>query len=304
MQKGGDSLATTPTEKKLFEKAERYFSSCLDTAAISSRDFKPIIPFAKRIVKNCENKLDLPRVVGSLHKDAVFAFFRVQYSKVEGHSSEDLRLQIWPSVAYDLEVEKIESILKPFFKHDIVSLPKDLSVQDIARWVAAIEKVLARFVEDVNHAKLKGDSQSQYTTIDHLSSSTQLDWSAYLDIVGLGEVKKIYLHGDAALWMSVLGRLSEINNQHMKFYLLYRLGVSHYNKLSEYYFTMTAELSQSAVRSLNEDPSDKMDVFQKNCIDESLFFITLQSVFILYISRVIFTLNMLSMISNEQRQQI
>jgi len=266
-QKSGDSLATTPTEIKIFEKAERYFKSCLNTDAIASRNFEPIIPLAKQIIKDCSDKLHFPHLVGNLHKHAIFAFFRVQYSKVEGHTLEDIRLHVYPAVAYEVTSADVRAILEPFFKFNVIQLPENMGMDDVVKWVTSFESVMAHFVKSAN-VESSGDSKSQYTTLDKLSSSTRLDWAKYLDIVGLTGATNIYLHGDADLWISILGHISEVESDYLQFYLLFKLGTFHFNKLSETYYSKLGILSGKDVRSFNDDSTDKMEIFQKNCVDE------------------------------------
>ncbi|KAJ3032374.1 Endothelin-converting enzyme 2 [Rhizophlyctis rosea] len=266
-----DVLAKSSEDKALFDKTRAYYDSCLDVSTVQSRGFSPIIPLAKKVVSRAQSGMSLPALFAELHKDGIYALFKTAYTKVENGDPKDLRLQFFPSPAYMVSKATVKSVLKAFLDHECFALPSDLTLDDISEWVYGLEKEGIHFVKNLNEGHKQGDGlySDQFVTLPQLNAKTQLDWTQYTNALNLTGVNEIYFWGNAETWTNAMLSFVKFKPQHLQYFFLWRLGVSHFNKLSQEYWQLWAgQIYPKAVRSTYEDANDQNDVFQNECITE------------------------------------
>ncbi|KAJ3165885.1 Peptidase M13 [Geranomyces variabilis] len=276
-----DALATTKTDRELFEKTRAYYDSCQNVDAIRKRGFKPILPYARDLVEYAKETDSLPELFARLHQDGVYALFKTAYTKVADNDQKDLRLQFYPAPAYDVSAETVRRALEPFVKHGVLRLPHGRdSLQRISAFVARIEKQTAKFITTLNarHEKSAGGSyapRSNLVSMPELNARTRQDWSRYtrtLNMTAATANTEVYFWGDATVWIDAISELSAHDSRDLVWYFLWRLATAHYNKLNDGYYDLWADhIRPRAVRSaFDEDPSvDQSDVFQVDCIQET-----------------------------------
>ncbi|KAJ3082006.1 Endothelin-converting enzyme 2 [Quaeritorhiza haematococci] len=266
-------------DQRIFTKVRNYYDSCLDAQTIKSRGFAPIIPYANKLRDLCLNEGQPPSllsIVSQLHLDGVWSVFRVVYTKVEGYSVDDLRLQIYPAPAMDVDVATIKTVLRTFAENGALELDpyQGFDLDTVSLWVQNFEQQMVKFVQLINTFKqtpLEGvDPSSQFLTIDELSKLTGLDWrKEYASPLGLDGIEGVFLYGARDPWIQLFKDLSHQDPSHLYFYCIWRLGVSHFNKLPKEYWTLwSKELWPKEMKSLMDDPEDQSEVFQNNCVQE------------------------------------
>ncbi|KAJ3024355.1 hypothetical protein HKX48_000030 [Thoreauomyces humboldtii] len=267
-----DALAKGPTDKDLFTKTRDYYDSCRDAKAIQKRGFSPIVPYAEELVRYAQTSKSLPELFSKLHQDAVSILFRTSYGKVPSNDPKDLRLQFLPAPAYDVSVSTVKKVIQAFLSHGIVKLPRGTSLDQVASWVVAMEEEMSKFVESLDHQQKRGHGlqPTQFVSIDDLNQVTRQDWRIYTSALNMTGTESVYFFGDADVWAQAVRSLARYHPKDLRYYLLWRLGASHFNKLSsEYYDIWAKEIRSNVVHSLADDPSDQSDVFQHDCITET-----------------------------------
>ncbi|KAJ3096687.1 Peptidase M13 [Phlyctochytrium planicorne] len=268
-----DKLAKTPTERKLFQKVLSYYSSCLDSDAIDARGFNPILPFAARIVSDCDKNVDLPTLFSNLHRDAVYFFFKTAYTKVESSDPNDLRLQFYPAEAVNATIDTIVKVLKEFVDAKAVPAP-EVGFEKMAEWIQGVERMTVAFIQGSNKKnEINGGKAipSQYMTLNALSRATNLPWSNYLTNLNLTGIDQIYFWGNENYWIDSFKALSQFKKSDLKYLLLWRLGVAHFSKLGrKYYNVWSKEIWPTGVKAdFDETMDDKSMIFQANCVQET-----------------------------------
>ncbi|KAI9104126.1 hypothetical protein DFS34DRAFT_691546 [Phlyctochytrium arcticum] len=267
-----DALAVSELDRGLFDKTRAYYDSCRDTEEIKKRGFEPIESYAREIVENCQAGLSLPEMFGKLHQDGVYALFKTAYTKVENNDPNDLRLQFLPATAYPAKPHSIRKVLEPFLKRGILRLGPEDDLDDIVGWIAGVEHEMKKFIKSLNKGQesTSGLDKTQFMSRSQLDSATGMDWSAYVGPLQLSGADQVYFWGDTRIWIDTIKALKRYDMHDLQFYFIWRLAVSHFNKLSDPYYKMWAsEIRPSAVRSTNDDPSDQSDVFQNECVTET-----------------------------------
>jgi hypothetical protein len=141
-----DTLSKTPEEHRIFEKSVNYYSSCIDTDTIRSRGFSPIIPMANSFAAYFKKYQNFTKALGKMNRNAVYFLFKTTYSKVENADPNDLRLQFFPSVAYDVTVTTVKRALQPFLDNGILVVPPNTSLDAISEWIVKVEKTCIEFI--------------------------------------------------------------------------------------------------------------------------------------------------------------
>ncbi|TPX70329.1 hypothetical protein SpCBS45565_g01717 [Spizellomyces sp. 'palustris'] len=267
-----DALGKTPLDRQLFDKTRAYYDSCRNVHAVQKRGFEPIKSYGYEIVENCERHMPLPALFGELHQDGVYALFKTAYTKVENNDPKDLRLQFYPAPAYQVGPDTVKKVLQPFVHHGILRLPHDTDLEKIAVWISGLEAEMAKFIEALNNGQEAGEGldPTQFLTMEELNSRTSLDWRQYVGPLHMSGARKVYFWGDTDIWIDTINALTRYDPKDLKYYFIWRLGVSHFNKLSEeYYRIWAADLKPRAVHSVYDDPNDQSDMFQNDCVTET-----------------------------------
>ncbi|KAI8926838.1 hypothetical protein BC831DRAFT_504232 [Entophlyctis helioformis] len=268
-QPSSDALSVSAAEREIFFTLRDYYRSCTNHDIITKRGFDPIVRIASAIVKACDARgASLPRVFGELHARGVYPVFRSIYSKVESDDPRDLRLQFVPANAFDVSVQTIHDVLADFAKAGLIG-SGDGNLMDLARWVWDVEQEAIVFLRDLGKQRSLRDSDDQFMSLDELERQTSMDWHAYLEPLHLDAVKHVFLFANADNWISSFRGLARFAVQDLKYFFLWRLAASHYNKLSlPYHDRWSQEMYAKVVSTPYEDVPDK-DLFQTNCILET-----------------------------------
>ncbi|KAI8908696.1 hypothetical protein DFJ77DRAFT_126773 [Powellomyces hirtus] len=273
LQQPRDLLAKTATDKELFDKTRAYYDSCRDTATIQNRGFSPILPYAADLLAYTETSKSLPELFGHLHQNGVSALFKTSYTKVQDNSPTDLRLQFYPAPAYQASRHTVKKVLEEFVRHDVLRLPTHANLNQIVDWVVAIETEVGKFQDTLNAEQTKGQGlqPDQFISMQELNQRTHQDWTLYtaaLNMTLVGPSANVYFWGDADVWIDTVNALKHYKHQDLRYFLLWRLGASHFNKLSEKYYKIWADEIQPVAHSVSDDPSDQTDIFQQDCVTE------------------------------------
>ncbi|KAJ1547837.1 Endothelin-converting enzyme 2, partial [Cladochytrium tenue] len=252
-----DLLSKTPSERRIFRKSVDYYRSCLNSDAINSRGFDPIIPLAKEFAGLFGKDQSFARALGRMNSRAVYLLFKTSYGKVSNADPKDLRLQIFPSTAYDVTKKTVVRALRPFVDHGILTIPHNMTLDIIAEWIVKVEKMSIAFVKALNQP-------SQWLTIEELSKETKMNWTEYLEPLNLTGIEKAYIWGDRKLVTRALKALSKFDRTSMGYLSLWRLATAHYSKLGKRWFNLWAKriYTNGLVSSYDSTNDDKSDVFQ------------------------------------------
>ncbi|KAJ3111934.1 Endothelin-converting enzyme 2 [Phlyctochytrium bullatum] len=261
-------------ERRIFKKTLAYYNSCLDSDTINARGFEPIIPFAERIVKYCDDDLDLPTLFSNLHRDAVYFFFKSAYTKVENADPKDLRLQFYPAAALNATSETVKKALRHFIRHKVVPLPKDNTLDEVCDWIVAVEKMGVAFVQALNKFNDQNDGKStpnQFMSLKEFSTRTGMPWKNYLTNLNLTGIDTVYFWGDDKYWIDAFKALNKFRKKDLKYLLLWRLAGAHFSKLGRKYYNLwSKDIWPTGIKAdFDETPDDKSEIFQANCVQET-----------------------------------
>ncbi|KAJ3209749.1 hypothetical protein HK099_008436 [Clydaea vesicula] len=259
-----DTLSTEPDDLEVFSKSKLYFESCLNVDQIEKRGVEPVLKVAEKILQDIDNNFSIPNSIAKLELQAVLTLIRVQFSKVEGHDPNDLRLQFSPAPAYKAGFDQVKEVLSVFVENDIVKIPDGYDLDSISEWVLELEKNMVSFVRSCNSGSY-GNNKKNFMTLNEFNELTSMKWDDFLDEVGLNS-DKIFVFGDIELWRQTFEELKEFKLKDLKFYFLWRIGVSHFNKLSKKYYEITSGVK--SVKASIDDANDKMTKFQQDCVEE------------------------------------
>jgi hypothetical protein len=152
----------------------------------------------------------------------------------------------------------------------------------IASWIASVEKQSAVWSRAANAAYSKSmNNPTGYMSIEELSFKTGgVDWRRFVTGIGMPGVSGVYLWAETLNFIDTLASFAHLpssgdgrsgppasTNHQMTFYYIWRLAMSHYNKLSKEYYELWQSINQAAVRSSFEE-EDEFDKFQQDCVEE------------------------------------
>lgn len=195
---------------------------------------------------------------------------------------------MFPSRAYPVDANIIKNVLQ-YFISNIPQLPSFLQqmqtdMDGISNWIASVEKQAAVWGRAANSAYATSmDNPNGYISIEELTRRTGgVDWKRYVSGIGMAGVEGIYLWAETSNFVDTLASFAHLPSStstsssssppstppKMVFYYIWRLAMSHFNKLSkEYYDVWQGINSNSAVRSSFEE-EDEFDKFQQDCVEE------------------------------------
>ncbi|KAI8826954.1 uncharacterized protein EV422DRAFT_512075 [Fimicolochytrium jonesii] len=230
-------------DSALFEKARTYYSSCVDSNTIKERGFAPIIPYAQDLLDYAVNSRSLPQLFSRLHQTGVYALFVTSYAKVTGHAAKDLALQFNPAPAHQVAPHTVKKVLAAFIDNSVLQLPPDANLNDIVEWIVAIETEAKKFIEALDAGQVEGDGlkKAQFLSVEDLSRRTNQDWSIYINAMNMTGVNQIYFYGETDIWIDTINSLLDYNPRDFQYYLLWKLGAAHFNKLAPEYFNIWAK---------------------------------------------------------------
>ncbi|KAI9007116.1 hypothetical protein BC832DRAFT_554286 [Gaertneriomyces semiglobifer] len=271
LEQSVDSIGEGPLEKELFAKTKSYYQSCRNSEAIKNRGLEPLIAHARSIIAYTahDNNTDLPLIFANLHQDAIEVLFRTEYTKVPNHDPTDLRLIFSPASAYEVQPSTVKKVLEPILRMNLLDdFDATSDLDSIADWIVKIELESVKFIAalDAENIETDGLAPSQFMVIDQLNTRTQQDWRTFTRQLGLNNADRIYLYGDAEKWIDAFTALAKFDRQALRFYFLWRLGVSHFNKLSAPYHDLW--LKEVATAEVVSVARGAVDAFQNDCLTE------------------------------------
>ncbi|KAI8908534.1 hypothetical protein EDD86DRAFT_247697 [Gorgonomyces haynaldii] len=256
-----DTLSHTPVERDIFYKAKDYYQSCVNKDAIQARGFEPVKVLGYDVLDYCQDWHTFPALVGHFQSQGVQLFFRPMYTKVQFQDPNDLRLQLLPANAYQVEKKTIRKVFEFYQSNGILSQDEDLDF--VTAYVHDLEQNMVHKKAYRQHGK------EQYTTIHQLSRTTGLDWEQYKRPMRLDQVEKVYLWGDAQEWKLALRFFGHQNKELLQYYVLWRVATSHFNKLSDDYFNLWHyDIYPNAVKADYDEMNKDPELFQQDCIKE------------------------------------
>jgi predicted metalloendopeptidase len=269
LEQDRDHLAKNTSEKIIFQKAKSYYQSCMDKETIERRGFSPILPVAFRIQEKTLSEEQLPALFGELQAQGVDVLFRSKFSKVETKDPDDLRLQFFPSPAYDVPKDTIRTVLKYFQQHKVIPNKNLSPAVDI---VHKLEQANVNFMKRMNLLRHKSafDKPNQFQTIDSLNAKTGLQWESLVQHIKLGKISKIHLWSGLDPWIEIFTLFGSVDRKDLQHYMLWRLATSHFNKLSsEYRDFWQSSIYVNALKADFPEIDSDGDVFQKDCVEET-----------------------------------
>eukprot|EP00842_Homolaphlyctis_polyrhiza_P005749 jgi/Hompol1/6175/HPOL_002183-RA len=280
-----DALAESRADKIIFDKVRTYYRSCTNTAAIAERGLWPLKPLAERIVRLCEDGTQQshrrrPALLGNLQASGVYSFFRSTYSKVQSADPRDLRLQFIPAPAFDVHKSVIFDVLLDFVGLGVIDTSLDL--YGLSEWIWEVEQDSIEFISSLNlcvyaqktnsgeHSMV--DRENQFISINMLEDATDMDWHSYLKPLHLDGLRDVFLWSSADPWIRRFRQIAEYPTNKLKYYVLWRLAVAHYPKLSPQYTNIwKTKMKKNMVEPDIKDVMDGVNDFQKDCITETGF---------------------------------
>jgi hypothetical protein len=167
----------------------------------------------------------------------------VNYGKVPGSDPLDPRLQLLPNVAYKITSLEIAKLLAPFV--DAGLIPEN-QLDSVSDWIENLENAMVQFVKNNEVARKSGQNPDQFISLAQFSGETGVDLTPFLDQVGLAGAENVFLYGDASLWYDlfkqIMGSNEDESFRDLKFYYLFKLAISHYNKLGAKHFNLHYEV--------------------------------------------------------------
>lgn len=187
---------------------------------------------------------------------------------------ENQRLLLMPNYALsDVTPSDVAALLSPFLEADTdrVWFPPHIDIDKVYIWIANLETEMVRFVRDCNTARKSPPSPAQFMHITEFSDIFGLDLELFLETIDLPSVSEIYLYGSYELWLGLFTSTIDAGHPYLGYYHLFKLAVSHFNKLGPRYYDLHSSLlSGRVVRRHGDDEGEKFDLFQTNCVDEGM----------------------------------
>jgi hypothetical protein len=263
LEKDVDSLKHSDRpEMDIFYKTRDYFMSCMHKGNIETRGFKPIKLMAIDLIKKTKDS-PLALLLGTFQSQGIEILFNPIYSKVQFHSPNDMRLQLIPSSAYDVKKETISKVMMIFRNEGV--LESNLDMEMIVHFIYKMEMRQLKLVKSLNEKIESGSDQNdnQYVSKETLSRLTRFDFDLYLPEVKLDQIEAFFLWGDSHIWIKNLRTWGKQRHL-MKFYFLWRLATSHFNKLSEEFKSLWySDIYPHQLKAYIDDFDEHADEFQQ-----------------------------------------
>ncbi|KAJ1535450.1 Endothelin-converting enzyme 2, partial [Nowakowskiella sp. JEL0078] len=271
LNKDENDLAQTPLEHDVVRKLQTYYKSCLRWDIIDKRGFGPIVELGNDIFKMASKSgVTLPRMLSELNLQAIYPFFKIIYTKIEGRGFGDLELEMYPAYGFKVKKETIWGVLKMFEEADVFKFKKSSEFDDIVEWVYQLEMQQVKFVKSQNivmNDRVTFEAQS--VKISEFNEKTDLDWNEYLGGLNLTGIKKVHLWGDVDQFEAAFYAIGKMKADDLKYFFLWRLAAAHFNKLAESFWNLwTNDIWANVVVSYYEDGEIRNQVFQTDCVTE------------------------------------
>ena len=263
-----DHLAKSAVENDIFFKTRDYYLSCSKTDVIEKRGFEPIKPMAQNIIEKWSySGLPTLQIIGDLQAAlGVKIFFSGTYSSVQTKSVHDLRLQLVPVQAYNMN---LKTILKCFVAYrDKGVISSNLDLVAISADVLKIESRHSNFSTRLN--QLNERVKEFQVRVGQFSYETDMDWYIYLNSLKLTDVDYMHLRGGKDSWISEFQYISSLPRETLMYYSLWKLAANHFNKLSEpYYSIWKDEIIPSAAQTNGVGFDAAENLLRQDCIRET-----------------------------------
>jgi predicted metalloendopeptidase len=233
-----DPLAHSQADREIFEKSRNYYVSCARRDVIEQRGYAPFRTMANVMLAKFKSRVSFPRLLGQLQSQSgISIVLQSKYTSVPTKDIKKLRLQFVPAAAYNVTRETISQVFDTFVDNEII--PDNVNTDELRDFIFEYERRHLYFGKHLNHRhKLGGDRPDQFKSIDELSEETGLDWREYLDPLKLPDVEKIHLWAGSNAWLEEIEYVKNIPLHKLKYLALWRLAVTHYNKLPNPYYEL------------------------------------------------------------------
>ncbi|KAJ3322537.1 Endothelin-converting enzyme 2 [Boothiomyces sp. JEL0866] len=264
MNQQQDSLSTTPEETQIFTLTKDYYSSCLDTDLIAKRGIEPFSKLAKYVMQKFDEAASLPQLLGDLQiTSGVGIIFLSKYDQVPQQTMHDLRLQLVPAPAYNVTLETVQKIMQIYVK--LGFLPQN-DLDYTSKWIWGYER---RHLYFSKHLK-NNNGTDQYMTVDEFSSETNLNWREYLSPLKLEKITNIHLWAEYDSWIPEVEYLRSVDPENLRYFVLWRLALAHFNKLSDEYYTIwKSEVAERQLKMQYHSFETASSFLGASCIEET-----------------------------------
>lgn len=257
-------------EMDIFFKTRDYYLSCENKEILEERGFSPIKNMAIDLMLNSEKwENSFASMLGKFQSQGIEILFKPIYSKVMFRDPRDLRLQLLPAPGYSVSRINIVNVFKIFQEQGVI--PSDVNIEKISAYVHHIEKMQAHLIKRLRNINSNREQYhaNQFISIAELSHLTHEDFTPYMTQMRLENVEKIFMWGDGPTWIKVIRSFSKLPKNQMKYYFLFRLACSHFNKLSSNYKKFwDEEIFSNMIEAGGYDIDGTDYIFQENCILE------------------------------------
>ncbi|KAJ3275253.1 Endothelin-converting enzyme 2 [Terramyces sp. JEL0728] len=269
MNQQTDGLATTPEETQIFTLTKDYYSSCLNTDLIAKRGFAPFSKLAAYVMRKFDEAATLPTLLGDLQASSgIGIIFLSKYDQVPQQTMHDLRLQLVPAPAYNVTLETVQKVMQIYVNSGFLDT-NDLEYT--SKWIWGYERRHLYFSKHLNRAYLKNNNGTdQYMSVDEFSQETQIDWREYLAPLKLEKITNIHLWAEYDSWIPEVEYLKSVDSGLLRSYVLWRLALAHFNKLSdEYYSIWKSEMAERQLKMQYRSFETASQFLGASCIDET-----------------------------------
>ncbi|KAJ3254920.1 Endothelin-converting enzyme 2 [Boothiomyces macroporosus] len=262
MNQQQDSLAKTPEETQIFALTKDYYSSCLNTDLIAKRGFEPFANLAQYVMKKFDEAETLPQLLGDIQATSgVGIIFLSKYDQVPQQTMHDLRLQLVPAPAYNVTLETVEKIMQIYVKSGFLDQNR---LEFISKWIWGYER------RHLHVYSRNNNGTDQYMTADEFSAETHLNWKEYLTPLKLEKITNIHLWAEYDSWIPEVEYLRNVDPENLRYYVLWRLALAHFNKLSdEYYNIWKSEIAERQLKMQYHSFETASSFLGASCIDET-----------------------------------
>ena len=163
-----------------------------------------------------------------------------------------------------------------FINHNALTFKQGKNIENVASWISKLEHSLVQFIDllDASNENWANNIKNGISnpelktmTLADLNEETGLDWAEFTSKLGLGSflTTKLYFYGSQELFVSYLNTLVSFCPEDLEYFNLWRLGMSHFNKLSSDPYDLYSRYFHFMKKSVIDESTD---VFQVDCVTE------------------------------------
>ncbi len=114
------------------------------------------------------------------------------------------------------------------------------------------------------------DTLDQFQDLAKFNEMTGLDWNDMLKVIKVEKAKKLHVWAGLQPWIDAVKKYNNIDRLNLRYYLLWRLATSHFNKLSKEYSRMwSLDIYPAANKADFPVIDSDLDIFQSDCVEET-----------------------------------